>query len=246
MNAPNRFTPRPQTLARKPFTWSYSKLKNYEACAQKHLKVDLDKSFEELPSQQLKDGNDFHDAMKMAVGQCSALPASLVKFQKWVTKLTHVSNPYQIIQVEQKLAITKDLKPCGFFDKDVWFRGVVDYLKLVPVGENQLALMVDYKTGKLLDDPVQLALFAQLIFSHHPSTLRIRTEYLWTQEGDGGDTTREDFEPKDMVQLWTLLLPRVAALEGSYNTGVYPVKPSGLCKKHCPVASCAHYQKGRL
>jgi hypothetical protein len=237
----NHFAPRPQTTQRKPFSWSYSKLKNYEACPQKHLKVDLDKTFEEAQTPQLKDGNDFHDAMKVAVSSGSPLPPPLAKFQKWVDKLTLVSNPYQIIQVEQKLAITKDLKPCGFFDKDVWFRGVVDYLKLVPVGKSQLALAVDYKTGKLLDDPVQLALFAQLIFSHHPNTLKIRTEYLWTQEDD---TTREDFVPEDMVQLWTLLLPRVAALEKSYDTGDYPVKPSGLCKKHCPVASCAHYQRG--
>ena len=239
-NSVGRFTPRPQAqpaFNARPFTWSYSKLKNYESCPQKHLRVDLLKEFEEAPSAQLEEGNAFHAAMAKAVSTGAPIDARFKDFQKWVDKLTLVSNPYQIVNVELKLAITRDFKPCGYFDKNVWFRGVIDYLKFAPYKEYQVGLAADYKTGKMLDDPVQLALFAQLAFSHYPTTLKVRTEYMWTQDDC---TTREDFTPADMTGLWTVLLPRVQALEESYNSGQYPLKPSGLCKKHCPVVTCAH------
>jgi hypothetical protein len=240
----NRFAPKDASTEfnARPFTWSYSKLKNYESCPRKHFQVDLLKAFEEQSNPQLEDGKKFHDWMATVVrrgvvsGQC-ALPPQYAKFQPLANKLMAVTAPGQVVKVEQQLAITRDLKPCTYFAKDVWFRGVIDYMKIVPVRDHQIVVAIDYKTGKQTDDPVQLALFAQLIFSHFPNTLKIRTDYYWTQDEVA---TREDFEPRDMLQLWTVLLPRVAKLEESYTTGQYPVKPSGLCKKHCPDTSCVH------
>jgi len=234
----SRFTPRAASTGPKPFTWSYSKLKNYEACALKHQKVDLDETYAEPPSEQLEYGNYFHDMMKKAVRSGTPLPEALKSFQPIVNKLTRVSNPDQFIETELKLAITRDMKPTGFFAKDVWFRGVLDYLKRVPTGNGyQIALAVDYKTGKLLDDPVQLGLFSQMVMSHYPRTILVRTEYFWTNDMQ---FTREDFTTKDMLPLWTELLPRVAAMERSYNSGVYEPHQSGLCKRYCPVVSCEH------
>lgn len=238
----NRFAPRPKTYSasgeRKPFTWSYSKLKNYKACAKKHLEVDLLKNFEEPPSPQLTEGNRFHEAMKLAVSANTPLPKEFIKYQKWVDQLTRVSNDFQIIQVEQKLAMTRDYKPCGYFDSNVWFRAVIDYLKILPFARYDLAWAVDYKTGKLIEDPVQLALSAQVIFAHYPRVAKVRTDYFWTHESP--PNTREDFIRQDMIGLWTSVLPDVDAMEASYNSGDYPVSPSGLCKRHCPVLSCAH------
>lgn len=235
----NRFAPQPQRIQeKKPFTWSYSKLKNFEGCPKKHFEVDLAKNFEEVKGEALLYGDRFHDQMKIAVDGLKYLPDDLKDFNWLIDKLTLVSNPLQIIKVEQKLAITREFAPCGFFAKDVWFRGVIDYSKFVPVNETQqIAGLVDYKTGKPAEDPVQLALFAQLIFSHFPNTVKIRTDYFWTQ---AGAFSREDFTPADMVHLWTELNPRVAKLEQAYVTDTYPAVKSGLCKKHCPVLSCAN------
>lgn len=233
----NRFAPRMRVEEKTSFTWSYSKLKNFETCELKHFKVDLSKEFEEVPGPQLAEGNRFHDAMKVCVNSGAPLPDEFKKQQKYLELLTKVTDPFQIIQTELKLAITRELKPCGYFARDVWFRGIIDYLKFVPVKENQICLAVDYKTGRMLDDAVQLALFAQLVFSHHPNTLIVRTDYLWTQDDC---FTREDFKPADMLNLWTVLGPRVAAMESAYNTGQYKAKKSGICKKHCPVTTCVH------
>lgn len=237
----NRFAqpPRPMQSGPKPFSWSYSKLKNFESCPLKHQQVDLLKNFSEVRSEQLDYGDDFHDAMKKGVTTAPhKLPEKFKDYQWFLDKLTSESNPLAIIIAEQKLAINKAFQPCGYFDSNAWFRCIIDYAKFVPVDqERQIVLTVDYKTGKMLDDPVQLALSAQCIFSHFPQTVKARTEYFWAQDQC---TTREDFTPADMLNLWTIMNPRVDAMEQAWLTGQYVPVKSGLCKRHCPVSNCVN------
>jgi hypothetical protein len=47
---------------------------------------------------------------------------------------------------ELKMGLTENLEACGFFDKDVWFRGVADLIVLDR--EAGVAKVIDYKTGK--------------------------------------------------------------------------------------------------
>ena len=44
------------------------------------------------------------------------------------------------------MGITRDLRPCGFGARDVWWRGIVD-LAIIDK-ERGKAFVVDYKTGK--------------------------------------------------------------------------------------------------
>ena len=44
-----------------------------------------------------------------------------------------------------------------------WYRGIADVLKIA----GSVALAVDWKTGKVIDDAPQLALLAACIFAHH-------------------------------------------------------------------------------
>ena len=48
----------------KNFTWSYSKLKNYETCPRRYKAIDVDKSIEQPRSEALERGEELHDAMK--------------------------------------------------------------------------------------------------------------------------------------------------------------------------------------
>jgi hypothetical protein len=50
---------------------------------------------------------------------------------------------------ELRLGITKDYKPCGFFDKNVYFRGIVDLVLMVDTGEGYLPDLIawDHKNG---------------------------------------------------------------------------------------------------
>ena len=216
----------------KPFTWSYSRLKNFEACPKKHYEVDITKRAKEEESEQLLWGNRVHDAFAKRLGEKQApFPKGMEHLEVWAEKL--VTSP-GIIHVENKLALTRDFGACGFFDPGVWFRAVGDVIKI----NGPVALIVDWKTGKILEDSVQLALSAACVFAKYPEVKRVRSRFAWLKENATSD---EDFTPADMAPMWKRLLPRIEALEHAHNTTTYQAKPGGLCRNWCPVASCPHH-----
>lgn len=219
----------------KPFAWSYSKLKNFESCPKRHWHIDIAKDVKEEESEQLAWGNMLHKAAAKRLSMGTALPPGMAgagKLEEWCARL--LSTP-GVLLVEQKLAINKEFGPCDWFGKDAWYRAVVDVLKVHDV----VALAIDWKTGKILEDGVQLALSAACIFAHHPTVQKIRTEFVWIKEG--GVSTREDFDRAQLPVIWRNIWHRIEALEQAHNTTSYPAKPGRLCRKWCPVTQCPHH-----
>jgi hypothetical protein len=215
---------------KKKFSWSYSKLKNFETCPKKYHAVDVSKTFKEGESETLTWGNEVHKHLANRIEKKIELPNGMKSFEKWVEPI--VTTPGKIL-VEQKLSITEEFTACGFFDADVWFRGIGDVIKVV----GPVALVVDWKTGKILDDSQQLALMAACVFAQYPEVQRVRSEFIWLKEDA---TTREDFKREDMHKMWGSLWPRIKQLENAHEKMDFPPKPSGLCRRYCPVTSCPH------
>jgi hypothetical protein len=119
----------------------------------------------------------------------------------------------------------------------VWYRGIGDFV--VVDGSN--ALVLDWKTGKVLDDPVQLMLMAQLIFSHYPQVKSVNAQFVWLKFDC---TSEQTVTRQDIANNWIGLMDRVNAMKEAYETDVFVPKPSGLCRKHCPVRSCQYHGKG--
>lgn len=220
----------------KEWAWSYSKLKNYETCPKRHYEIDILKSVAEVqePGGPLDWGNKAHDALAKACAGVALLPEPFMEYQAWVDRVR--AGPGELL-VEQKYAITRQFGQTKYFAKDVWYRGIGDIVRLY----KDVALILDWKTGKILEDPVQLMLMAQCIFSHYPQVERVRSEYVWLKDDC---TTPEVFDRKEVADQWIALLPRVRALEAASKTQTFPPKPSGLCKKHCVVTSCPFHGKG--
>jgi hypothetical protein len=233
----------------RSFSWSYSKLKNFETCPRRYKAVDVDKTAEQGRSEALDRGDELHEAMKNRVAGSTPLPAHFVYMERWAEKLTRVLHPFQIIQCELKLSCDRQGNPTGYFDKTTWLRTKIDYLRFMPVegdgkpGENQdFAHVVDYKTGRPPKywDGTQLLINAHLIFGHYKSIAKMRVDYLWTEYND---TNHETFSRDDTPKMFDALLPRVSALEEAHATGNFPPKPCGLCEEYCPVTTCEHYGK---
>lgn len=218
----------------KPFSWSYSKLKNFETCPKRYYNIDVTKRVKEEESEELSYGNAIHKALAEAISGKAPLPKEFEKMQKWVDMVAGVSNGSANILVEQKLAIDIDFGPASFFDNAAWYRGIADVIKIV----GPVASVLDWKTGKILEDGVQLALMAQCVFAHHPDVHAIRTEFIWLKHDA---RTRCDFQRADMVKVWAGLLPRVKQLEAAHARDEFPPKPNPLCRRWCPVAACPHH-----
>lgn len=220
----------------KEWSWSYSKLKNYDTCPKRHYEIDILRNFVEpaQPGGPLEEGNAAHDALAKACLGKESLPARFSHYQHWVDRVR--AGPGELL-VEQKYAITRDFRATTYFARDVWYRGIGDIVRV----DGPVALILDWKTGKILEDSVQLMLMAQCLFSHFPTLQRVRSEFVWLKDDC---TTPEVFDRKEVADQWVSLLPRVAALESAGKTMTYPPKPSGLCKKYCAVTSCPYFGKG--
>jgi len=222
----------------KPFAWSYSRLKNFEVCPSRYHHVDVLKDFKEDEGEALQWGNAVHKALADRISKGTPLPKGMGHYEKWAAQ---VGAPPGKILVEQQLAIDKDFGPTKWFASDAkrsgqeepWYRGIGDVVKIA----DSVALVVDWKTGKILDDSQQLALMAACIFAHFPSVIKVRSEFIWLKEDA---RTRGDFHRNEMAAMWKSIWPRIEALKHAHDTNVFPVKPGYLCKRWCPVTSCPH------
>ena len=221
-------------LIKKAFAWSYSGLKAFETCARQYNEVQRLKNFKGTKGPELVWGDRVHKALAAALADNVALPDEMMLYREWLEKVR--VGPGQLY-VEQKYALTKDFRPTTYFASDVWFRGIGDAVRVY----GSVALVVDWKTGKVLDDPVQLLLMALCVFNHFPKVQRVKCAFVWLKYDTQSQMV---FSRQEMADNLIGVLDRVSAMHYAYVTDDYPPHPSGLCRKHCPVASCQYWGKG--
>ncbi len=217
----------------KAWSWSYSKLKNYRTCPRRYYDIDVQKLYGEETSEALDYGNKVHKAWEDRISKGVPFTPEFAAFEEAAQRLLKVPGK---IMVEQQLAIREDLVACTWFDKKTWYRSKADYLAI----NGPVALAIDYKTGKILEDAEQLALMAECVFSHYPEVQAVRTEYWWLADDAA---TKEIFYRNKRHETWARILPKVNELKAAHDTTTFPPKPNGLCRKHCIVTGCPNYGK---
>ena len=216
------------------FTWSYSRLKNFETCAKRHYHYDIAKDIKEPSTQQLDYGNDLHGCFEERVKKGTPLPLGFGQFEPLLAQL--IAGPGKTY-AEQKLAITSAFTPSTYFGRDVWFRTIIDFAKV----RERHAAIFDYKTGKPAEDLTQLKLMAATTFVHMPPLVEVRSALLFVAH----NTTKvATFQRSELPAIWAEILPRVKRMQVAAQTNDYPPKPGGLCRKYCAVSSCQFHGKG--
>ena len=206
-------------------------MKNFEACPRRHLEVDLKKSVQEGESEQLTWGNSVHKSLARRVGYGEKLPIGMEMYE--IVCAEDRSSKGKIL-VEQQLAINKDFGPTAWFAPNVWFRAKID----VAVVTEPVALLGDYKTGKIIEDSVQLTLAAATFFAHAPTVQKIRSKFYWL--GDGVETP-VDVARGDMPKFWASIWPRVERSRSPTTPTIIHPSPVGYCRRWCPVKSCEYW-----
>ena len=210
-------------------SWSHTSLKDYENCPRKYHEVRVLKKYPFEKTEQMRYGDELHKAAEQFVlGQ--PLPEKFAFMQPTLDAL--MAKP-GTKHAELKLAATVDFEPCDWFDKRAWVRGIVDLLVLDE--ENELAWVVDYKTGSnKYPDRDQLELMSLLTFIHYPQIKRVNSALLFVVK-ESIAKHKMDADSKQTLQ--NLYRERVARIEASMANDVWNPKQSGLCP-WCPVKSC--------
>lgn len=215
------------------FSWSYSALNDFETCPKRYYEYRVAKSVKEPESDALREGRDLHKAFEMRT-KGGALQFPYTHYEPMFQKIDAAPGK---AYAEQKLALRPDFTPCAYFAKDVWYRGVIDLLKISPPS----AAVIDWKTGKPKEDLTQLQLCAAMTFAWHSEVNRVHTALVYAAHDQKFPA---EFVREDLTEIWGDILPRVKAMEKARADNNYPPKPSGLCRKFCGVVACPYHGKG--
>jgi hypothetical protein len=215
----------------KPFAWSYSALTTYELCPKKYYHLYVAKDVKDADSAISAEGKEIHDALKKRVIDGVALPLVMRHFEKTAAKFAAAPGEKH---GEMRLALTREFEPCGYFDPTVFVRVVID----LAIVQKETAIVVDWKTGKVKDDPTQMALNAAVLARWMPEIGLFKTVYVWLQSNN---LTPKNYSLSMLPAVWNDLLPRAAKIEQARKTTTFPAKENGLCG-WCPVKSCPHYK----
>ena len=217
--------------------WSYSSITLFDQCPKKYYHLRVAKDIKEPESDAMMYGKDLHSAAEHYIRDDKPLPA---KYDYILPMLDVLKNMKGEKHCELKMGIKKEdgrLVPCGFFDKDVWYRGVPDLIVINK--EQKEARVVDYKTGKSSKyaDPKQLALMAACIFVHFPEIETVKGGLLFVVVGD---FIRAQYKAANGFNIFAQLDDTLVTRETAYESGVFNPKKNFTCKAWCPVLICPH------
>jgi len=215
-----------------PAPWSFSKIKSFDTCPKQFYHEKVLKEYPFVETEAMRYGTEFHKAAELFIKDGTPIP----------DKFDYAADMLQVLKAkpgeklcEYKFGLTADLEACSFFDKKVWFRGIIDLAIL----NGAHAHIIDYKTGKSAQyaEKGQLELMALATYKHFPQIERVTAGLVFVIADElVGDKYRAD----NASDLWQKWLSEYAKMEAAFESGVWNPRPSGLCKRHCPVTECPH------
>ena len=214
----------------KELAWSFSTLDAYELCPKKYASEKVYRIVKETRSSVGDYGAESHKHFEKRLINGRQLPLDLRHHENVMARLA--SAPGQGMP-EQKLALTRQFQPTGFFDNDVWVRGVVDFAKT----NNAHLLVVDHKFGRMKEGFDQIDLMVAIMLCIMPEIESATGAYYWAKDKK---LTRKKYVREDTQEIWSGFLPRVQRMEQARKDEDFPARPNFLCKRHCPVKSCAY------
>jgi RecB family exonuclease len=219
--------------------WSYSSIKTFDQCPKKYYHLRVAKDVKDEPGEAADYGTAVHLAAEEYIRDGVPIPDKFAFMRPIVEKLAALPGEKHC---ELKLGVTKaswGYDPCGFFDKEVWYRGIVDLLVI----DGDRAWMIDYKTGKNAKyaDMKQLDLMAGAIFVKFPQVRKIKSALLYVVSNDLIKKTHYRDELDSYMEVFGDQLDR---LEAAMDSGVFNAKSGPLCG-WCPVVDCAHWRPRR-
>ena len=217
-------------------TWSYSSLGLFQQCPRKYYHLRVLKDIKEPETTAILYGKEVHLALEEYIRDGKPVPAQFKEFTEIADMLKAMPGDKLC---EYKMGLTKDIQACGFFDENVWFRGVADLLII----NGDTARVIDYKTGKSSEfaDKKQLELMSLAVFKHFPKVRTVKAGLIFLV---ANDFIKADFDKKDAPLTWLKWIQETDRLEEAHEVNVWNPKPNFTCRKYCLVKDCEHNGKG--
>ena len=187
-------------------------------------------------------GDRIHKAVEAALTLNAALPPEAAYMQPLVDWCRTLAAKDGVeMMVEEALAITSDLQPCGWWgDKSrkapAWQRGKADVFFVDHI--NKVNIIVDWKTGKVKDDKTQSHLLSLCATKRTGYSKSVCLWVFCTKD----ELVAEDVDLLDLTPISTHMA-NVRAYEKACRDHEFPALRNGLCRQWCDVHSCIHNGK---
>ena len=214
------------------FCWSYSSLSLFTQCARKFHRLRILKDIVEPESHHLIYGKEVHRVAEEYGRDNKEIPEEYKFIQPHVDILLGTNGDKFF---EYKMALTADLEPCDFNNKEAWWRGIADFISV----DGEKALLVDYKTGKSAKyaDTKQLEILSLAIFSHFPEVVSVKGGLLFLVSEE---LVKANFYKKEEESYWSNWDSKVERLNLSFEADTWNPTSNFTCRQFCPVLDCEY------
>lgn len=136
------------------------------------------------------------------------------------------------VLAERNFGVDHGKDTTDYWDKKAWLRGKID-VTIIYNGLGE-AEVYDFKTGKKKDDVEQATLYSASAFIDYSNIERVKAGYIWLKLPVAKAIDKPiTFVRGDLPTMWRPFEDKYHALRNAYEQGVFPPKPSGLCKMWC-------------
>jgi PD-(D/E)XK nuclease superfamily len=169
-------------------------------------------------------GTAMHTALENRLCHMTPLPAEFASLESYANR---VYNAPGDLYVEHKLAINKSGKTCPWKDRHIG--GIADVL--IVNGAN--AVIIDWKSGKHKEDPLQLTILAKCVFANFPKVQNISASLVFFKSNSSYPfvTKRTEFTTAQLDK-------DIFEYDISQQQGHFLPKKNGLCREWCDVVRC--------
>jgi hypothetical protein len=184
-------------------------------------------------------GKELHKVAEDYIKDGTPIPERFAFIQKTVDALKNIPGEKH---TEIELGVSNKngkLNPCGFYDKEAWYRGIADLL----IVNGDEGYLVDYKSSKNAKyaDLKQLDLLAGAVFAHFPELKTLKSALIFVVSNEFVNKEHSSMHKLAYFEHVRFDLER---LEKAMENGVWNAVSSPLCG-WCPVKTCQNYRERR-
>ncbi len=219
--------------------WSYSSLKTFQQCPNNYYHLKVAKDIKDEGSEATIYGKELHKVAEDYIKDGTPIPPQFAFIQETVDALKKIPGEKH---TEIELGVSNKggrLNPCGFYDKDAWYRGIADLL----IVNGDEGYLVDYKSSKNAKyaDLKQLDLLAGAVFAHFPELKTLKSALIFVVSNEFVNKEHSSMHKMAYFEHVRFDLER---LETALKTGVWNAVAGPLCG-WCPVKTCHNYRERR-
>jgi RecB family exonuclease len=212
---------------------SFSAINTFKQCPRKFNHLYVLKDVANEAGQAAIEGTQVHEALEQALKARTPLPEPYAPYQVYVDSILASGG---VVEVERGLALNQALEPCDWYDAALV--GKVDVL----ITKDANAQVLDWKTGKVRDNVLQLTIYSVLVMQHYLNIEVLTAANVYLRSGAVGVATR--FSREKLGQNKATVAGWFHKIDTQMDKGRWPESPSALCG-WCPVTTCKyHIERG--